>query len=282
MNDEGSLIAFTLFSQMIIGSTLVYALMYFVSMDDISQLSSGFSLKTPEFLLLLGLLVAIFISLLHLGRPSNAIHVLNNLKASWISREIFAVTLFSASLLMLFIARWLGAGKSWLTVSFGFSAMTGLLLLVTMVRLYMIPAVSTWNNWLTPTNFTLTALISGLAFIFVFVLVFNIEFIRLKPIVLALMVLLLFEMAHSGLLYAHLNSMEFNSSNHFISGGIFKPFTIIRMAVVGLSILFLLFIYIQEKARLQGTLVILSMCLIFMEMIIGRFVFFATYVRIGI
>jgi DMSO reductase anchor subunit len=90
-------------------------LVYFISMDDISQLSSGFSLKTPEFLLLLGMLVALAISFLHLGRPSNAIHALNNLKTSWISREIFAVTLFSASLLMLFIARWLGAGKTFLT-----------------------------------------------------------------------------------------------------------------------------------------------------------------------
>jgi len=282
MNNEGALIAFTLFSQMIIGSILVYALVYFISMDDISQLSSGFSLKTPEFLLLLGMLVALAISFLHLGRPSNAIHALNNLKTSWISREIFAVTLFSASLLMLFMARWLGAGKSWLTVSFGFSAMTGLLLLVTMVRLYMIPAVSTWNNWLTPTNFTLTALISGLAFIFVFVLVFNIEFIRLKPIVLALMVLLLFEMAHSGLLYAHLNSMEFSSGNQFLADGIFKPVTIIRMAVIGLAIVFLLFVYLQEKAEFPSTPLILSMSLIFIEMVIGRFVFFATFIRIGI
>jgi Fe-S-cluster-containing dehydrogenase component len=57
MNSEGALIAFTLFSQMIIGSVLAYLLVYFISMDDISQLSSGFSLKTPEFLLLLGMLV---------------------------------------------------------------------------------------------------------------------------------------------------------------------------------------------------------------------------------
>jgi anaerobic dimethyl sulfoxide reductase subunit C (anchor subunit) len=282
MNDEGSLIAFTLFSQMVIGSTLVYALVFFINMDDISQLSSGFNLKTPEFLLLLGLLVALSISFFHLGRPANAIHALNNLRTSWISREIFTVTLFSISLLMLFLARWLGAGKAFLTISFVLSAMAGLLLLLTMIRLYMIPAVSTWNNWLTPTNFTLTALISGLALMLLFVLVFNMEFIRLKPIILVLLILLLFEIVHSGCLHGYLNSMNFKVSNQFISEGIFKSFSTIRIAAIGLAILFLLYAAIHAKAGFQSTLLLVSITLIFTEMILGRFVFFAIYVRIGI
>jgi anaerobic dimethyl sulfoxide reductase subunit C (anchor subunit) len=246
------------------------------------QLSSGFSLKTPEFLLLLGLLLALLLSLFHLGQPSNAIHALNNLKTSWISREIFTVTLFSISLLMLFIARWLGAGKTFLTVSFVFSAIAALLLLGSMVRLYMIPAVNTWNNWLTPTNFTLTSLISGLALTILFVLVFNIELIRLKPIILALMILLLFEVVHSGFLHSHLNSMDFHYNNEFISEGIFKSFTIIRIAVTGLAILLLLFLSLQELTGYQSAWLILPIALIFLEMVIGRFVFFATYVRIGL
>jgi len=282
MNNEGALIAFTLFSQMIIGSILVYVLVYFISMDDISQLTSGFSLKTPEFLLLIGMLAALLISLLHLGRPSNAIHALNNLKTSWISREIFAVTLFSASLLMLFIARWLGAGKTFMTVSFVLSGMAGVLLLITMVRLYMIPAVSTWNTWLTPMNFTLTTLISGLALMLVFVMVFHLEGIRVKPIVLALMILLLFEMIHSGFLYGHLKEMDFPSGNQFLAEGIFKPVTIIRMAFTGIAILLLLFVYSQAKAGFPGTPLIFSISLIIIEMVIGRFVFFASFVRIGI
>src|SRR6056297_1084064 len=197
MNDEGALIAFTLLSQVVIGATLVYVLVYFISMDDISRLPSGFSLKTPEFLLLLGLLLAIVLSFLHLGRPSNAVNALNNLKTSWISREIFTVTLFSISLLMLFIARWLGAVKPLLTVSFVFAAIAGLILLVTMVKLYMIPAVPTWNSWLTPAHFTLTVVVSGLALMLVFVIVYNTEITRIKPFLVVLMILLLFEMAHA-------------------------------------------------------------------------------------
>jgi DMSO reductase anchor subunit len=282
MNNDGALIAFTLFSQMIIGSTLVYAFVYFISMDDISQLSSGFSLKTPEVLLLLGLLLTVLISLLHLGRHANALHALNNLKTSWLSREIFTLTLFSISLMILFMARWLGAGKSFLTVSFVLSVIAGVLFLVSMVRLYMIPAVNSWNNWLTPANFTLTALISGLGLMLVFVMVFNIELTRVKPILVALMILMLFEIVHSGFLYGFLNSMDLNYSNPFISEGIFKSFSTIRIAVIGLAVLFLLFISIQEKAVYRSTLLILSLSFIFIEMIIGRFVFFATFVRIGI
>ena len=282
MNDEGTLIAFTLFSQMIIGSTLVYVLIYFISMDEIAQLSSGFSLRTPEFLLLLGLLAALFISFLHLGRPSNAIHALNNLKTSWISREIFTLTLFSIGLLMLFIARWLGAGRSYLTASFILSAIAALLFLLSMVRLYMIPAVSTWNNWLTPIHFTLTVLISGLVLMLVFVMLLHMEFIRLKPIILVLMLLLLFEMVHAGFLFGHLNSMNFNSSNPFISEGIFKPITIIRMALIGLAMVCLILVFMEQKTPSQSTLLIVSISLIIIEMVVGRFVFFATFDRIGI
>jgi anaerobic dimethyl sulfoxide reductase subunit C (anchor subunit) len=251
-------------------------------MDDILQLSSGFSLKTPEFLLLLGLLLAILISLIHLGRPANAVNALNNLKTSWISREIFSVTLFSISLIILFIARWQDAGKTFLTVSFILSAIAGILLLVSMVLLYMIPTVSTWNNWLTPMNFILTALISGLVLMIVFAMAFNIELMRLKSILLVIMILLLFEIVHSGFLHSHLNELNYNHSNEFISEGIFKLFTIIRIAVIVPAILFLLFVAFQQKSEYTNTLLIASISLIFMEMILGRLIFFATFLRIGI
>jgi len=282
MNDEGALIAFTLLSQMVIGTTLVYVLVYFLSMEDIAQLPSGFSLKTPEFLLLLGLLLAIVLSFLHLGQPSNAVNALNNLKTSWISREIFTVTLFSVSLLMLFVARWLGAGKSLLTASFVLAATAGLLLLVTMIRLYMIPAVITWNNWLTPAHFTLATLVSGFTLVLVFALVYNIEFARIKPMLLVLIILLLFEVAHAGIQYGHLNAMDLSYGNPFISEGIFKSLTYTRIAVTGLAIVFLVLFTLHEKAQTRGTLLILSISFFYIEMVVGRFVFFATCARSGI
>jgi DMSO reductase anchor subunit len=113
-------------------------------------------------------------------------------------------------------------------------------------------------------------------------MVFHMEGIRIKPIVLAVMILLLFEMVHSGFLYGQLNSMDFPSGNQFLAEGIFKPVTIIRMAVIGLAIVCLLFVYLQEKTPYQSTLLILSISLILIEMVIGRFLFFATFVRIGI
>ncbi len=282
MNDEGALIAFTLLSQVVIGSTLVYVLVYFLSIEDIAQLPTGFSLKTPEFLFLLGLLVAIILSFLHLGRPSNAVNALNNLKSSWISREIFTVTLFSVSLLMLWMARWLGAGRSLLTVSFIFAAVAGLILLVTMVKLYMIPAVPTWNNWLTPAHFTLTVMVSGLALMLVFVMVYNIEFTTIKPFLVVLMILLLFEMAHAVLLYVQLNSMDPAYGNSFISEGIFRFLTITRVAVTGLAMAFLVLVSIRAQAHTHGTMFILSVSFIFTEMLVGRYLFFAAFARTGI
>jgi hypothetical protein len=62
----------------------------------------------------------------------------------------------------------------------------------------------------------------------------------------------------------------------------FKSFSIIRIAVIGVALLFLLYVTFQEQAAYAGKLLMLSIALIFIEMIIGRFVFFASYVRDGI
>lgn len=282
MNNEGALIAFTLLSQAIIGATVVYALAYFINVEGVTQLSSGFSLRTPEFLLLLGMLLAILISFLHLGRPANATNALNNLKTSWISREIFTVTLFSLCLLGLFLARWLGAGKPLLAICFAGSGIAALLLLISMVKLYMIPAVSTWNSWLTPANFTLAALISGITLALLYASVLQVDTVRLKPIATALIILLLLEVIHTGYMFGQLNSMDLSHSNLFIAEGTFRPFLIIRMAMAGIALLLLLFIILQGIAGSPGLLLWLSLSLIIGELLIGRFVFFASYVRIGI
>jgi DMSO reductase anchor subunit len=96
------------------------------------------------------------------------------------------------------------------------------------------------------------------------------------------MILLLFEIVHAGFLYAQLNSMDVSYSNQFISDGLLKSITIIRIAVVCLAIVLLLLSTFQEKAGSPCTLLLLSIALIFIEMLIGRYVFFASYVRVGI
>ena len=282
MNNEGALIAFTLLSQMIIGSTLVYAMVFFLGAEDLSQVSTGFSLRTPEFLLLIGILVATMISFLHLGKPGNAVNALNNLKTSWISREILTLSLFSVSLFLLFIARWLGGGRLILNLSFACVVLAGILFLVSMIRLYMIPEVSTWNSWLTPAGFLLATLISGMILLLLYSSFLNLELLKLKPVVLVIIGILLMEAVHAVSLMGTLNSMNLSFGNPFIMDGIFRSFTIIRLALIGLAMAFLLMVLPERYAGIQSTMLLLSFTFIILELVLGRFIFFASYLRVGI
>jgi len=153
---------------------------------------------------------------------------------------------------------------------------------VTMVKLYMIPAVPTWNSWLTPAHFTLTVVVSGLALMLVFVIVYNTEITRIKPFLVVLMILLLFEMAHAVLIHVQLNAMDPGYGNSFISEGIFRFLTITRVAVTGLAMAFLVLASIREQAQNQDILLILSVTFIFTELLVGRYLFFAAFARTGI
>ena len=112
MDHEGALIAFTLISQLVAGTSIIYAFLFFIRRNEISGISSGFNPKTPELLLIIALLAAIFISLFHLGNIGKAVNALNNLDSSWISREILSLLLLAFGLGLLFIARWKMSGNS--------------------------------------------------------------------------------------------------------------------------------------------------------------------------
>ncbi len=59
---------------------------------------TGLSLTNPVLLALIFIGSATLSSFLHLGNPANATGALNNLSGSWLSREILAIGIFTASL----------------------------------------------------------------------------------------------------------------------------------------------------------------------------------------
>lgn len=100
----------------------------------------------------------------HLGRCGSARYALSNLRTSWLGRE---------ALLMGLLTGWVCLSAAWGLVSSapqvmlpGALAVAGLLgvaLIGCMARLYMLPAVSSWNRWWTPAEFAVGALLLGTA-----------------------------------------------------------------------------------------------------------------------
>jgi len=125
----------------------------------------GRDLRLAAVLVVLGLLaVAALISFFHLGNPWQAPNALNNLKRSWLSREILfeLATLLLFGLLALFLI--LRVRNAVLFQVTGLAAAaTGLLFLLSMARIYMLPTVKPWNTFFTPASFFLTAFLLGAA-----------------------------------------------------------------------------------------------------------------------
>lgn len=158
---EWPLVGFTLLSQTAVGAFWMVAVAS-LYMEGASGWNSRY--LTFPFLaavvIVLGLAAAI--SLFHLGRPWRAVLALNNLKRSWLSREILFELVFmalAASLALLVLKKTYRPTLVRILVALAFSA--SLLFIISMVKLYMMRTVPTWRGLYTPLSFFGTALLLG-------------------------------------------------------------------------------------------------------------------------
>ena len=108
------------------------------------------------------LAAAAAVSFFHLGRPFRAVNALNNIRSSWLSREILSELVFLAGLGILAGLELLGYGEAPAARAVaGVAAAAGILFLFSMIRLYMLPTVPAWKGLYTPLSFVLTAALTG-------------------------------------------------------------------------------------------------------------------------
>ena len=108
------------------------------------------------------IMTAVGISFFHLGSPLNAYRTLGNLRTSWLSREILFLLIFLACTAVLFAITRLASQASPISLIFQVTgSLAGLLLIFTMARLYLLPAVPAWNSMLTPYLFFSSTFLLG-------------------------------------------------------------------------------------------------------------------------
>ena len=274
---DGSLVFFTVLSQWSIGIiACLTGLMYF-SNNPVVYVEPGLNLANPVFLSLLLILAATTMSFLHLGNPANAPGALRNLATSWLSREILAIGIFSFSLVVMLGVSWT-MGDSRIPANLLVPAtLTGVFLLWTMIRVYLIPTIPAWNSAYTPLSFVSTTLCLGL----VSCLVFMLEKQASVFCIGLLVAVLILEMI-SALLHQHqLVNMDTGIDGPtFDSGALYKLF-LARMAVLLVACLWLIFLALlpgdEHLPWLYPVLV-----LVILQEFAGRLLFYASYFRTGL
>lgn len=156
-----SLALFTLLAQSSAGLVLIARWADRSGMVKVNHERYGLLIPVVSLILIM---VGLACSFLHIGYPANAINAINNLSASWMSREILVTMIYITVLLLWVITslRW-PAGRvgkyAWST-----SILLAIILVFVMIKVYSLPAMKYLHQPSTAVAFINTTLLTGTIF----------------------------------------------------------------------------------------------------------------------
>ena len=302
---EWALVVFTICAQMSVGAFVVLGVVHWFAarkagVDEADRLADRALLAIGPTLVL-----GMAASLLHLGNPFNGYLAVANLASSWLSREIVFGVLFAGAGAVFAFLQWSKRASARVRNAVGLmAAAIGLALVFSMGQVYLLRTVPVWNTVATPlmffvTTFLLGSLAIGAAF------VANYRYLQrrnpggwdaqaallrgsLRWIAIVSIVLLGVEFVVLPMRVAYLAAGPAPASQSAaIFVGQFSLLLVLRLALVfaGAGILGV-FVYQNASSagreRVMGNLTYVAFVLVLIGEVLGRFLFYATYVRVGI
>jgi anaerobic dimethyl sulfoxide reductase subunit C len=303
--NELALVIFTIAAQMSVGAFLVLGGVHFFAtryagIEEADKLST-YALLAIGPVMVVGLIVSFF----HLGNPINAPRAIMNLGTSWLSREILFGVLFAGFGFLFAIVQWRKWGSPGLrNVLALVAAVFGLGLVISMAMVYYsLPSVPAWNNWVTLASFFATTVLLGAvaisaAFVGAFAYLHarkheasekqrHILTITLRWMALVSLIVLGFQLVIQPLYMGYLaSSGPVAEKSAAILVQEYGALLALRYVLLFLGAgLFSFFIYkFARSARnigLLSTLAFSAFTLVLAGELIGRYLFYASYVRIG-
>jgi anaerobic dimethyl sulfoxide reductase subunit C len=303
---DWALVIFTIAAQMAVGSFLILGGVHFFATRAAGEANAD--QLSDRALLAIGpvLVIGFIASLFHLGSPLNAPLALSHLGTSWLSREILFGVLFAVGGFLFAILQWRKIGTPTLRrVIAVVTAVFGIGLVFTMSMVYYsLPMVPAWSSLATPvTFFTTTFLLGALAMGAAFVANYaylqrkdpegakrQVELLRttLHWIALISIALLGVQFIVLPLYMAELaagNSAAQASAAIIIENNGVWFFLRLLLVFLGAGV-FSLFLYQAavraQRVSLLGTLAYTAFVLVLIGEVVGRYLFYASYVRVGI
>lgn len=303
---EWALPVYTILMQLAIGSFTVLWVIRLLSAANFSKGESDRLVNHPLSIILLTVVVAMFGSHFHLSRPYLSFLAILNFRSSWLSREIFFTVLFMltiGSLWLLQVTRCevkaaLISALGWVGILFGCAA------IYCMSRIYLLPTQVAWNTPITIYTFFSTAILLG-ALAMASILVLDLKFLEIRgledPTNRAIIVyqslrwlaLVAFIMVWVivALNFSTIQSLRDQGGNALISLelllGLYQPLWILRFVMLFAGVGWLVITVAVNLRDLKPardlTVPVYMACLMGMiGEILGRFLFYATHIRLGI
>lgn len=236
---------------------------------------------------LLLMAVAMLFSFFHLGSPLKAVYALSALRTSWLSREILMVSVFGLLLLAWYILlRTRSLSQRASSVMLWLCLAAGLLMVWSMARIYMLPAVPPWNSVYTPVLFYSGGVMSGFSLFFLLeVPGHEGEAGRFGQLpysrVMVLMILSAFLIRSIFSLFQQPVAPEVA----FLPAGVHWLVRAVHylMFIAGIGLLLKrTFLPVNLSPKTCRYLVVIAFLSILAGELLGRFIFFAGYYRLGV
>jgi len=287
--NEWPLIFFTLLSQVSVG-LILSGLVLAVSLKN-ADLEAHNELKRSMLTLaMITMGVALIISFFHLTNPFHSVYALSNMGSSYLSREILLAALYFFTLVVAYTSvRFEVPAQGTFPFLYIGSAFIGLLYIWVMSRLYMIPIAPFWDSPATPVAFYASAVTLGASLMLVLVVYLNEKGVSVEPMKGVSTVL--FILAAVGV-FTHLFNTLLLQPDLSDTIGSFAAPTIHHfwktswfiLILAGFSLLtwwFSVQVSIQEVV-VQPRLVFWAFLLLLLAEIGGRYIFYASYYRVGV
>ena len=302
---EWALPVYTILMQMAVGGLFVLWVIRSVvasrfKRDDLNRMT-----QNPILVISITCLLAMIASHFHLSRPFHSFLAVLNIETSWLSREILFTLLFFVSTIYLWVASRtrehhprLVTGLGWVAIIHGF------ITVYCMAFIYILPTQTAWNSLSIVFMFYITTLLLGGVMV-ACLMVLDMGFAgmqkhedlelhtrliqySLKYLAFSILVLTIADIAITSFQVSSLSQGDATArSSLSLLLELYLPLLIARgIILIYASLSFGLHVYRmyrQERSYL-GTMtpIYLSSLLIIISEVLGRFLFYAIHVRIGI
>jgi len=281
-----SLVFFTLFAQAAFGLVVSLAIVAAGRQRARRIVYTNVRTMVTGIALLL-MAAALVFSFFHLGSPEKAFYAVSNLRYSWLSREILMVSVFSAVLLIWYIMQKTdAAGRLANRYMRSLSVLAGALMVYTMARLYMVPTIPVWDSARTLVLFYSSGLLLGAPLLMALIVPsylgepgrpVSYPFLPLLALIIVLSFLI-----RIPFIFLHEPAIEnpaFPAADIPLLLYVFHYFFLIAgITLISLRIFFLS----GNSALIWRIYLMLSLIFIFTGEIIGRYIFYASYLRAGV
>ena len=302
---EWALPVYTILIQIATGILLMLWIFRSLNSSKLKREEMDQMIDNPITIIFLTVITAIIGSHFHLSRPYLSFLAVCNFKSSWLSREIVFTIIFFLAVGSLWLLRKRKSYHRTLEIFLGwFAVVIGFVSIYCMARIYLLPTQVTWNSPITITYYLVTTLLLGsmaTAVLFVMDLKFaevreldipktRIAMIEKSLIWLAviasIMAIMVFVLNFYQISYLQ-NAGETATTSLNLLFGLYQPLFRLRLGLmptgVGLLVISVILMKRKKKNILDlVTFIYVSCLLVMIAEILGRFIFYATHVRLGL